>query len=119
MKKVVDVNKCIGRKLYEARRAAGLSLNDLAQEIGVTGQQLFKYENGTNQININRLLKIVEILSLNLNYFLEDVTPLEHDRETVEYQRNRLNISNDFMQIKDKACQKILSNLIRLLSKKF
>lgn len=73
MKEVVDINKRIGRKLYEARIAAGFSLNDLGQKIGVTGQQLFKYERGTNQINISRLLKVIEVLSLSLDYFLKDI----------------------------------------------
>lgn len=118
-KEEVGINRYIGIKLHEARIAAGFTLNDLARKIGVTGQQFFKYENGTNQISISKLLKVIEILSLNLDYFLGDIKPVEWNEKTSKDRNICLNLSNNFMKIKDRECQKILSDLIKILAKKF
>lgn len=113
------INRYIGIKLYEARIAAGYSLNDLAQKICVKEQQLLKYENGTNQLSISKLLKIAEVLSLNIEYFIGDIKPTKWNEKTAKDQKLCLSVSNSFMQIKDKACQKLLSDVIKILSKKY
>ncbi len=111
-KKETGVNRYIGQKLYEARIAAGLVREDLALKIDVTPQQLMNYETAKNQISIAKLFLVAEALLLDLNYFLEDIKPTKWDEKTREHQRAALNISNNFMKIKDKACKKAISALL-------
>ncbi len=114
----LDINRYLGRKLYEARCTAGHNRQQLAKKIYVSGAQLTKYENGTNQISIAKLISIAEALSLDLDYFFKDIKPVEWDEKTAKDRSFYLDVSNNFMQIKDRVCQKILSDLLKLLAKK-
>lgn len=112
MKEEVDINRYIGQKIYEARVAASLTLESLANKIDVSKQQLMKYENGTNTIKIAKLFLLAEALSFDLKYFLGDIKPAEWDKKTSESQIAALNISNNFMKIKNTACRKAISALL-------
>lgn len=114
----LDINRYLGRKLYEARCTAGLNRDELAKKIGISGPQLTKYENGTNQISIAKLILIAKTLFLDLNYFFKDIKPVEWDEKTAKDRSFYLDVSNNFMQIKDMACKKILSDLLKLLARK-
>jgi transcriptional regulator with XRE-family HTH domain len=60
----------IGRHIRAQRERLRLSQSNLADRIGVTFQQVQKYENGTNRISIGRLLRIAEALSIRPALFL-------------------------------------------------
>lgn len=114
----LDINRYLGRKLYEARSATGINRQNLAKKIDVSGSQLTKYENGTDQISIAKLVLIAKMLDLDLDYFFKDIKPVKWDEKTARDRSFYLDVSNNFMQIKDKVCQKILSDLLKLLAKK-
>lgn len=117
--KELDINRYLGRKLYEARCTAGLNRHELAKKIGISGPQLTKYENGINQISIAKLVLIAKILHLDLDYFFKEIKPVEWDERTAKDRCFYLDVSSNFMQIKDKAYQKILSDLLKLLAEKY
>ena len=64
-------DKEIGRRIREARRAGSLSQTDLADKIGVTFQQVQKYEKGTNRVSVGRLHRIAEALGVSALSLLE------------------------------------------------
>jgi len=59
------VSKAIGMRIREVRLANGMSRNQLGSLIGVSGQQLQKYEKGQNRISIDMLFVIANILKIN------------------------------------------------------
>jgi transcriptional regulator with XRE-family HTH domain len=59
----------IGRLVRAQRRQVRLSQTDLAERIGVSFQQVQKYENGTNRISISRLTRIAEALAVPPTFF--------------------------------------------------
>lgn len=62
--------KKIGRRIFVLRQSKGLSREDLAFKIGISHQQLFKYEMGQNRITVDRLIDIASALDLKLlNFF--------------------------------------------------
>lgn len=61
----------IGRRLREARIVRGMSQTDLGQALGITFQQIQKYERGLNRIGSGRLFKISRILRLPVTYFYD------------------------------------------------
>ena len=63
----------IGRRLREARIVRGMSQTDLGQALGITFQQIQKYERGLNRIGSGRLFKISRILRLPVTYFYDDL----------------------------------------------
>lgn len=64
-----DIDRYVGKRIRLARTLAGLSLDDLARQIGVSYQQVQKYENGTNRVGAGRLHQIATVLRRPLGYF--------------------------------------------------
>jgi transcriptional regulator with XRE-family HTH domain len=64
----------IGRLVRAQRKQLGLSQTDLAKRIGVTFQQVQKYESGTNRISIGRLTRIAEALDVPPPFFFAGET---------------------------------------------
>jgi transcriptional regulator with XRE-family HTH domain len=62
----------LGRKLRVARTEAGLSQQALAERLGITFQQVQKYEKGANRIAASRLVSIAAAVDRPISYFLDD-----------------------------------------------
>jgi transcriptional regulator with XRE-family HTH domain len=65
-----DTDVEIGRLVRTHRLARGLSQTELANHIGVTFQQVQKYESGANRISMGRLTRIAQVLGLSVSYLL-------------------------------------------------
>jgi transcriptional regulator with XRE-family HTH domain len=59
---VVDVH--VGQRLRFRRKLMGLSQGDLAQRVGLTFQQIQKYERGINRISASRLVEFAAVLKV-------------------------------------------------------
>jgi transcriptional regulator with XRE-family HTH domain len=65
LKKTVEsTDKLIGQNIRANRLTQGLSQSELAMRIGVTFQQVQKYEKGTNRVGGSRLVQIAEALNI-------------------------------------------------------
>jgi len=74
MKKSTNtVDKEIGSRVRMRRMLIGMSQEKLGEMLGLTFQQVQKYEKGTNRISVSRLLDIAHIL-VSIHYFYEGVT---------------------------------------------
>jgi transcriptional regulator with XRE-family HTH domain len=62
----------VGKRLALRRTIAGLTQDKLAQAIGVTFQQIQKYERGANRVSASRLYGIARVLQVPVGYFFED-----------------------------------------------
>ncbi|WP_052046219.1 helix-turn-helix domain-containing protein [Candidatus Paracaedibacter symbiosus] len=60
----------IGKKLKQRRRLLGLKQYELAKMLGVTSQQIHKYEKGFDRISASRLLEIGKALSVPTCFFM-------------------------------------------------
>jgi len=63
-------DKVIGQRLRARRLEQHVSQAALAEKIGVSFQQVQKYEKGENRIGITRLAQAAEILDTNVDYFI-------------------------------------------------
>ena len=62
-KMTTSVDRYVGERIYSLRLAHGLSRAQLSKSIGVTHQQVEKYEKGRNRIYVSRLLLIAKDIS--------------------------------------------------------
>jgi transcriptional regulator with XRE-family HTH domain len=62
----------VGRRVRTQRLTKGMSQTELGAKIGVTFQQVQKYENGVNRIGAGRLSRIAEVLEVPVTYFFPD-----------------------------------------------
>lgn len=63
----IDVE--VGSRVRVRRKILGMSQTQLAESLGVTFQQVQKYEKGSNRIGASRLQNMAEILSVPISYF--------------------------------------------------
>lgn len=67
--KNIPMNKYIGFQIKRRRLLLGLTLSDIAFHIGITFQQVQKYEKGINTISASMLYYFSKILKVDIYYF--------------------------------------------------
>ena len=68
----------VGRRLKQRRTLLGMSQERLGDLLGITYQQIQKYERGTNRIGSSRLYDICRILDVPSSYFIEGAERQAH-----------------------------------------
>lgn len=97
------VDRYVGRRVCEKRISLGYNQSDLGRALGVTFQQVQKYEKGSNRISASKLFEISRFFRVDPAYFFDglangqpgmaedDAAPFEHNfpatRYTIEIQR--------------------------------
>jgi transcriptional regulator with XRE-family HTH domain len=76
----VDIH--VGRRVRMRRLMLDLSQMRLANALGVTFQQVQKYEKGTNRISASRLQQISQVLQVPIHFFFEGSPPGKADGNT-------------------------------------
>lgn len=71
--RISAVDVYVGRRVRAARMAHGRSQEELAHALGVSFQQVQKYEKGVNRIGTGRLHAIAEFLDEPLTYFFDGI----------------------------------------------
>lgn len=69
---VTDIDHVVGARLRALREQAGVSRRDLSSALGVSTQQLYKYETGVNRISVSFLHSASGALNVSIHDFLED-----------------------------------------------
>lgn len=69
MGRILEIDFIIGENIKSLRKEKKLSQTELAKMVGVSFQQIQKYEKGINRVSAARLLIISEILNVPITYF--------------------------------------------------
>lgn len=67
----IDVH--VGARMQLRRTLLGMTQEQLAKSIGVSFQQVQKYERGLNRLSASRLFDVCQALGVSITYFFEDV----------------------------------------------
>jgi transcriptional regulator with XRE-family HTH domain len=71
-KEATEVDQTVGARITAMRKAKGLSQSDLGIAVGVTFQQIQKYEKGINRVGASRLQQIAKCLDVPVSILFED-----------------------------------------------
>jgi len=71
-KQTTDVDRLVGIRITALRKARGLSQTALGTAVGVTFQQVQKYEKGQNRVGAGRLQEIARLLDVPVSAFFEE-----------------------------------------------
>jgi len=93
------IDKIVGGKVRALRLSTGLSQEKLGAAVGVSFQQVQKYENGANRISASRLQKIAEALNAPLSSFFDGAISSEPTEPSKLDELNAL--SNEFLSTSD------------------
>ena len=81
------VDTHVGQRIRDKRNERGMSQTEVANALGVTFQQVQKYERGTNRVGASRLFDLSRILSVPIQYFFAGLnnqsTPIEKEDDNV------------------------------------
>ncbi|PZO05675.1 MAG: XRE family transcriptional regulator [Alphaproteobacteria bacterium] len=91
------VDRHVGRRVCEKRLALGYNQSDLGRALGLTFQQIQKYEKGTNRVSASKLWDIARFFKVDIGYFFdglagssvpgmaEEGSAFEHDHPATRY----------------------------------
>ncbi|MCB8819248.1 helix-turn-helix domain-containing protein [Microvirga rosea] len=68
-----SIDKEIGSRVRMRRISVGMSQEKLGDMLGLTFQQVQKYEKGTNRISVGRLVDIAKILGVDIDFFFNGI----------------------------------------------
>lgn len=68
----IKSGKLIGAGIKARRKEFGLSQEKLAEALGVTYQQVQRYENGTNLLSTDKLQIVAKVLEVPVSYFFKE-----------------------------------------------
>ncbi len=128
-KKPNPVDTHVGSRVRLRRMLLGMSQERLGESMGLTFQQVQKYEKGVNRIGASRLFQISKILDVPVQFFFEEAPHAdggpargmaEADSETfiLEFLNSRegLELNRAFVKIANSKVRKSVVDLVRALS---
>ncbi len=115
------IDRLVGGQLRKRRLELGLSQLRVAEAIGVTFQQIQKYERGSNRVVASRLYDLANALEVPLEYFFAEAQPEtstggEADDpadDTCPTPKETRKLINAYYAIADPALRKKLIELVR------
>src|ERR1700693_1748663 len=107
----------VGKRVRMRRLMLDMSQTNVADALGLTFQQLQKYEKGTNRISASRLQRISEILQVPVTFFFEGAPHVrgEHHART-DAPSPRTPTYKAFMQISKAKLRRSIVNLVEQIA---
>lgn len=114
-KQISSIDKEIGQRLWQLRKTRGLTQKDLAERLGISFQQLQKYENGINRLSVSRAVEIAKALNTSVISIFKNF--LDENTITSDLRKDQAKLLTAFDKIPDPEVRFILNGLIKALAK--
>jgi transcriptional regulator with XRE-family HTH domain len=124
--RVNPIDKHVGSRVRMRRLMLNMSQTEIGDALGLTFQQVQKYEKGANRISASRLQHLCQILQVPITFFFEDVPralglpePAEAEAESPEYVNEFLSTSEGlalvraFTRIRDPKVRRAIVALVQ------
>ena len=123
-----EVDIYVGSRVRMRRKILGMTQEKLGEELGMTFQQVQKYEKGTNRISAGRLKVIAEILNIPVSFFFppsenpdnQSTGDLDDQKALMEFLSTSegVELNKAFSQIKDDKVRRRMIALIHSVAEK-
>jgi transcriptional regulator with XRE-family HTH domain len=115
-KRTTEIDRVIGAKIRMRRGEIGMTQTQLANAIGVTFQQVQKYEQGTNRVGGSRLAGIAKALEVPVSYFFDhSAEETEAAQSSLLHTRGAVSLLKAYAAIKDQRQRQAMVNLARAM----
>ena len=127
-----SIDAHVGGRLRRQRLLAGMSQEELANRLGLTFQQIQKYEKGRNRMGAGRLYELAKIFNVKVQFFFEDIAVSEDadanvtagsaepssDYGLVEFinSREAVELNRAFLRIENPESRRAVLKLMRSLA---
>ena len=121
-----SIDRFVGSRVRLRRTALGVTQERLAQALGITFQQVQKYEKGANRIGAGRLQEIARVLDAPPSFFYEGAPeivstgvrePAHTSATSVMLPAEGLQLIKAFMTIRDDRLRSSVLDLVRALAR--
>jgi transcriptional regulator with XRE-family HTH domain len=125
----IDIH--VGGRVRFRRMLLGMSQEKLGEKLGLTFQQVQKYEKGINRIGASRLFDLAQVLGVTVQFFYEEAPAADassfipesfaekpEGHSIVEFLRSRdgLELNRAFVRISDIKARRAIVDLVRSLA---
>ncbi len=107
------IDRHVGERIRRRRILLGLTQDQLADALGISYQQIQKYETGANRISAGRLAQIAEVLDVQAGWFFGAA---ERNDDAAVSSRAVLELIRNFSRIEDERVRSHIMGLVRALS---
>jgi len=123
-----QIDKHVGSRIRMRRLTLDLSQETLAKKLGLTFQQVQKYEKGVNRVSASRLLQLSNILQVPVPFFFEGAPNYDSSQKirggdaTLGYvsdfmaSTEGLALAEAFRQIDDRSLRRSIVDLVRRIA---
>ncbi|WP_244613993.1 helix-turn-helix domain-containing protein [Bartonella kosoyi] len=112
----LNIDLFVGKKIRLKRKMLGMSQKTLGDALGVSFQQIQKYEKGLNRVSAGRLKEISDILKVPVSFFYADIITKEntsYPHEEIASSKEKFLLLKSFRvltSVKQKAILKLISD---------
>lgn len=118
----VDIDKQVGRQIRHRRRQLRVSQTELGQFLGLSFQQVQKYERGANRISASKLYETARFLHVPIAYFFEtlEISDGKVDSHPTDLARfldlpDHHDLARDFVRIESPLVRRRLVDLVKTI----
>ncbi|MBO6837146.1 MAG: helix-turn-helix transcriptional regulator [Alphaproteobacteria bacterium] len=111
------VDVAVGNRVRELRTRAGLSQTDLGLKLGVSFQQVQKYEKGVNRMGASRLIQICEALKVTVNDIFDGIASVTDATDKTLADPEAMRIARDIQRIENESMRTAVKQLVRTMSR--
>ncbi len=107
----------VAKRIRLARKARGLSQTEFGAPLGISFQQIQKYESGKNRVSAGRLFEMASLLDVDVSYFFEGLEPVSRNKKPLPVVlSNAEEIYAKFCSIKSPGVRKHVLRLVSVMS---
>ena len=112
----IDVH--VGSRARLRRTLLGMNQTQLGEKLGITYQQIQKYETGFNRISASRLYQMTRIMDVPVSFFFDGLDEVASAwlPDNIVVKRETLEFVRAYYRIGDPAARKGLSDLIKAMA---
>ncbi len=112
------VDAHVGSRVRLRRTLLGMNQTQLGEALGLTFQQVQKYERGTNRISASRLYQLSQILDVPVSFFFDELVDEANaaSPDNISLKRETLELVRAYYRIRDPAARKHLREMTRAMA---
>jgi transcriptional regulator with XRE-family HTH domain len=122
----IDIH--VGGRVRLRRMMLGMSQEKLGEQLGITFQQIQKYEKGTNRIGASRLQHIARVLTVPVSFFFEDAPGMTQPQAGMAEPKSAsyivdflsssegIQLNKAFVRVKDAKVRRRIIDLVRAMA---
>lgn len=121
-KKIYPTDLHVGARVRQQRTSMGLSLAKLAEALGVTHQQIQKYETGVNRISASSLDQISKALGVPAGFFFEGIVDAHEATECTDFISDFLStaegvdLAKAFLRVRHAAVRRSIVSIVECIA---